>query len=167
MALTKVTKHVVHGSLLVQFKYADIGDLSTSSTGWSNIGGNVTITPQYGDSIMETDFSCTIRHSEPGEDADIRLRLTVNGQQEHYIGEMFGGMNGGNQVRGHMHQNDRVHANYGNFHDFSRTSGFRHAYKPGNTNAQVNQVQSQVASGRTYYIYEGFLIVKEISSGLS
>jgi hypothetical protein len=166
MALTKVTKHVVHGSLLVQFKYSDLGDVGTSSTGWSNVGSALTITPQYADSILEIDFSGTTELSEPGEDVNVNLRLTVNGQEEYFVGEYFGGMNGGNGFRGHMHQNDRVHTNYGNFHDFKKTAGFRHAHKPGNTNAQSCQVQSKVTSGRTYYIREGFLIVKEISSGL-
>nr|BCU99842.1 MAG: hypothetical protein CM15mV30_1420 [uncultured marine virus] len=32
MALTKVTKHILHGSMLVQFKYADLSDTSNSSS---------------------------------------------------------------------------------------------------------------------------------------
>jgi hypothetical protein len=166
MALTKVTKHVVHGSLLVQFKYQDLSDISTSSTGWTNFGSSLTITPKYADSILEQNFGGTQEMDEPGDDVDLRIRLLVNGQEEYYQGEMMGAYAGGNSYRHHGTPGDRAHHHFGNMHDLRKSMGFNHAFKPGNTNAQVHQVQGQISGGRQYFMRDGFLVVKEISSGL-
>ena len=65
MALTRVTKHIVHGSLLVQFKYNENTsdfDITASQDQYTEINNkNITMTPQYADSIIENSASMTVR----------------------------------------------------------------------------------------------------------
>ena len=61
MALTKLTKHIVYGATIVQVRYKDMSNLDTTSTTaveWDNI----TMTPEYADSIMEVRMSGTMSH---------------------------------------------------------------------------------------------------------
>jgi hypothetical protein len=166
MALTKVTKHVVHGSLLVQFKYQDLGDLSINTSNFSNVGASLSLTPKYADSILEQNYTGNYRIDDPENNTDMQLRLLVNGSEEYIKSEISGGYNGGSGRRNHGTPNDRSHSNYYSMHDIQGTMTMTHAFKPGNTNAQVHQIQARTTTGRQFYVREGFLVVKEISSGL-
>lgn len=171
MALTKVTKHIVHGSLLVQYKFADIADGNSSSTGDTNIGSPLAITPQYADSILETTFSCSIENTSNGDNYHFRLALYVNGIKEYEQTELLGGPRGGAQFNHHGGNFERVHAHvtYQHLRNARTSAGFTHAMTPGNTNAQSCQITaaSYNDGGRTFTVREGFLIIKELSMGIT
>jgi len=171
MALTKVTKHILHGSLLVQYKYANIADGNTSGTGDTAIGSAVTITPQYADSILENTFSCDIENDSNGDNNHFRLALYVNSIKEYEQTELLGGPRGGHEATHHGGVFDRIyaHAHYQHLKNMRQSSGFVHAMTPGSTNAQSSQVYAADYNngGKTFYVREGFLIVKEISIGIT
>ena len=52
MALTKVTKHVVFGSVLIAHYGKDFGDVSTTSATFAQWGTDTSVTPQYTDSPL-------------------------------------------------------------------------------------------------------------------
>ena len=103
MALTKVTKHIMHGSLLIQYKYADLADTSVSSNTQTEtqIGAGVVITPQYADSILENSFSGSMYNSGTGSNTHFRVALFVNDQKEYEQTQLFGGASGGHEVTHH------------------------------------------------------------------
>ena len=70
MALTKVTKHILHGSMLVQFKYADLSDTSNSSSTqtFQAMGSDIVMTPLYADSILECTFSGSFQDESSNND---------------------------------------------------------------------------------------------------
>lgn len=173
MALTKVTKHIIHGSLLVQFKYSDLSDttLSSNTQSWTRVGNAITITPQYADSILEASFSGSFYDSDGGDDVQDDLALYVNGVQEYLQGQLFGGPTGGNNWSQHGGNHDRVQHGiiHAHFHDFRKSVGFVHAFQPGTTNAQVCEIKFRCAdnNSRTVNVSEGFFILKEISLGIA
>ena len=147
MALTNVTKHILHGSMLVQFKYADLSDTSNSSSTqtYQAMGSNIVITPLYADSILECTFSGSFQDESSNNDGqNAMFALFVNDNEEYTQGHLFGGPYSGNQ-----HQ--------------------QHSFLPGTTNAQtINvRIRNQDSNSRTVVMREGFLIVKEISIGLA
>jgi len=173
MALTKVTKHIVHGSLLVQFKYADLSDTSiTSNTQtYQVVGSAITMTPQYGDSILECTFSASYEHDQTGSDSQYAISLFVNGIEEYEHTQLGGGPTGGNSFTQHGGEHDRVYSNifHSSFRDTKQSVGWVHNHTPGNTNAQVVDVRgrSMDNNGWQLYVREGFLIVKELSMGVN
>ena len=170
MALTKVTKHILHGSLLVQYKYGTMSG-NTSGSGDTQIGGSVGITPQYADSILENTFSGDINNDSNGDNQHYRLALYVNGIKEYEQTELLGGPRGGHQATHHGGSGDRVyaHAHYQHLKNMRQSVGFVHAFTPGSTNVQNCAVYAAdyANGGKTLSVQNGFLIVKEISIGLS
>ena len=172
MALRKLTKHSVTGSLLVQYKYANISDDSTSGAGTSDkaIGESVTITPQYTDSIIETTFSCDIENDSNGENQHFRLALYVNGHKEYEHTELLGGPRGGTEATHHGGSADRIyaHAFYAHVKNMRQSAGLIHAYSHGSLNALENQIYAADYNNgsKTFHVRNGFLIVKEIAVGI-
>ena len=113
MALTRVTKHIIHGSLLVQFKYTENSGswvLSSSRTTFTKINNkNVVMTPQYADSILENSASMTMRQEAGNNNADqLSIALFVNGSNEYEQTNVLGNQPYGNN---HSHtggRNDRT-----------------------------------------------------------
>lgn len=168
MALTKVTKHIIHGSLLVQFKYTDLSDATTGSS-WATLG-TINITPLYQDSILENSFSGSMQTDNDGENKQMDLALYVNNSQEYIQNELFGGLTGGNNWKQHGGDHDRINhgRQHGHFHNFRKSVGFTHAFKPNSTNQQQCQIRYRNKdANETVRIREGFFIAKEISVGLS
>lgn len=174
MALTRVTKHIVHGSLLVQFKYTEnVGDwdLTSSQTTYTKIANkNIVITPQYADSILENSSSMTIRDISGGQNITDKFSagLHVNGQLEYEETGVAGlGVYGNN----HSHtggRNDRTAPTrrHGHVTNIAKAMGFTHAYTPGTTNAQDCDVRVKNSAGRNIRVRDWFFIAKEISIGL-
>ena len=52
MALTKVTKHIVYGSVLVAHYGQDYANITTSSSSYVQWGEDTVLTPQYSDSHL-------------------------------------------------------------------------------------------------------------------
>jgi hypothetical protein len=189
MALTKITKHVVQGSILVQYKYQDLADSSANATtGFTNFGSSLTITPKYNDSTLEVEMSAGMQRNDIGSDISYEIRLLVNGVQEHIQPNYFGGYTQGDNFQSQPHQANGSHVGH-DYHHYQphhnqgwRTVGtqyhqnarhsvrFTHDHRPGNTNAQTFQMQFRSTSAASQFnisVYSGFLVVKEISKGIS
>lgn len=155
MALTKITKHVTQGSIIVQHFDQDLSDGSTGfTTSFVNWGSTISLTPKYSDSVLEIRFSgVTVGTMARDNTMGIDLRILVNGTQEHYVDRINGGYIG-----------DGFNAN-------RQGEGISviHRHRPGSTNAQTVQVQLRGRDNNTgtFYWYNGFLAIKEISSGIS
>jgi hypothetical protein len=158
MALTKLTKHVLHGSFIVQMVYRDISDMSGNQTSAKQWGETVNLTPQYADSILEVHFSGTVRSPTTYQTGSARqtLNLYVNNQNEYVINTVN---TAGNQ--GHAYNQTGQHMG-------SSVSLF-HRHLPGTTNQQsVNiRITRDNNNGGTYYCTDGFMMVKEISAGVT
>ena len=175
MALTRVTKHIVHGSLLVQFKYVENAgdfDISSSQSTYQEINNkNIVMTPQYADSILEDSCSCAVKmqHSSDNTTDTISLALFVNGANDYEQGQMLGFQPYGNQ---HSHtggRNDRTAPTrrHGHVRNMSCAAGFTHAFTPASTNAQDQDVRAKNSATRNIRIRDFFFISKEISIGLA
>lgn len=174
MALTRVTKHIVHGSLLVQFKYTENAgnwDLTSAQSTFTEINNkNIVITPQYADSILENNASMTVRDISGSANITdtYSCALFVNGQNEYQVNELAGHGTYGNT---HSHtggRNDRVAPTrrHGHVTNVARAMGISHAFTPGTTNAQDCDVRVKNSTTRNIRIRDFFFIAKEISIGL-
>jgi hypothetical protein len=170
MALTKITKHIMHGSSLIQYKYGTMSGSVTTSTD-TQVGGTVGITPQYADSILENTFSGDINSDTNGDNQHFRVSLYVNDQKEYEQTELLGGPMGGHQATHHGGNSNRIyqHAHYRHLYNMRQSVGLVHAYTPGSTNAQNSAIRISCYEngGKNISLANGFLIVKEISIGIT
>lgn len=161
MALTKLTKHVIHGSIIVQMVYRDLSDSSVNQTGIYRVGEAVSLTPQYADSILEIHATTTIR-SNPiymgnngnSPTSNTRAHLYVNGQEEYVI------ENAGTPGRVDSYNQLSLHGvNVQCFH--------RHL--PGTTNQQTVElyISRDNNNAGTWYSSSSFMTLKEISSSVT
>jgi|TARA_Y100000114_G_C11756318_1_gene327068 hypothetical protein len=155
MALTKLTKHIVHGATIVQVRFKDLGDFSFNNTS-VNDAGNITITPQYADSILEIHYTASVATPTNNDSANTDLYLDVNGTDEYTLDSV----------------NDPGNFTY-SFNSHGREDGSSvnafHRHLPGTTNLQTITVQYQKNStnGGTTQVREQFICVKEIAGGLT
>ncbi len=155
MALTKLTKHIVHGATIVQVRFKDLGDFSFNNTS-VNDAGNITITPQYADSILEIHYTASVATPTNNESANTEWYLDVNGTDEYTLDSV----------------NDPGNFTY-SFNSHGREDGSSvnafHRHLPGTTNLQTITVQYQKNStnGGTTQVREQFICVKEIAGGLT
>ena len=155
MALTKLTKHIVHGATIVQVRFKDLGDFSFNNTS-VNDAGNITITPQYADSILEIHYTASVATPTNNDSANTDLYLDVNGTDEYTLDCV----------------NDPGNFTY-SFNSHGREDGSSvnayHRHLPGTTNLQTVTVQYQKNStnGGTTQVREQFICVKEIAGGLT
>tara|TARA_B100000424_G_scaffold72840_1_gene54071 strand:+ start:5933 stop:6430 length:498 start_codon:yes stop_codon:yes gene_type:complete len=155
MALTKLTKHIVHGATIVQVRFKDLGDFSFNNTS-VNDAGNITITPQYADSILEIHYTASVATPTNNDSANTDLFLDVNGTDEYTLD----GVNDPGNFTYSFNSHGRE--------DGSSVNAF-HRHLPGTTNLQTVTVQYQKNStnGGTTQVREQFICVKEIASGLT
>ena len=170
MALTRVTKHIVHGSLLVQFKYTENTgdfDISSSQSTFTEINSkNIVMTPQYADSILEDSASMAVKmqHSSDNVTDTITTALFVNGQNEYQAIDLVGFQPYGNN---HSHtggRNDRTAPtrSHGHVTNSSYSTGFTHAFIPRATNASILEVQASSTTDMDFIVADLFMIAKEI-----
>jgi len=175
MALTRVTKHIVHGSLLVQFKYTENAgdwDLTASQSTYTEINGkNILMTPQYADSIIENQASMTSRDISDGQNLtdSFSCALFVNGSNEYEETGIRGVNPYGND---HSHtggRNDRTAPTrrHGHVTNFTAAMGINHAYTPATTNELDMDIRVKNSATRSIRIRDFFFIAKEISIGLA
>ena len=173
MALHKIRKHSIKGCLLIQFKYIENeGDFTTSSTSFTAVAGkNITLTPQYPDSIIETSASFSMVDTANTQNTTMTFEtaLYVNGSEEHVQGQLGGFTPHGNT---HSHtggRNDRTAPTrrHGHVRNMSCAAGFTHAFTPASTNAQDQDVRAKNSATRNIRIRDFFFISKEISIGLA
>ena len=155
MALTKLTKHIVHGATIVQVRFKDLGDFSFNNTS-VNDAGNITITPQYADSILEIHYTASVATPTNNDSANTDLYLDVNGTDEYTLD--------GVNDPGNFTYSFNSHG----WEDGSSVNAF-HRHLPGTTNLQTVTVQYQKNStnGGTTQVREQFICVKEIAGGLT
>ena len=170
MALTRVTKHIVHGSLLVQFKYVENAgdfDISSSQSTYTEINNkNIVMTPQYADSILEDSCSCAVKmqHTSDSTTDTINLALFVNGANEYEQGQLLGFQPYGNQ---HSHtggRNDRTAPTrrHGHVTNITKAVNYTHAFQCRNTNSQILETRVRCTSAVSYRTRDFFMIAKEI-----
>ena len=66
MALTKVTKHIVFGSVLIAHYGKDFGDKDVSGSSFEQWGTDTSVTPQYTDSHLELCCTGSVQASSSG-----------------------------------------------------------------------------------------------------
>lgn len=175
MALTRVTKHIVHGSLLVQFKYTENAgdwDLTASQSTYTEINNkNILMTPQYADSIIENQASMTSRDISGSQNiADVfSAAIFINGINEYEQSDVRTVGPYGNQ---HSHtggRNDRTAPSrrHGHVTNFTAAMGLNHAYTPASTNELDMDVRVKNSTTRSIRIRDFFFLAKEISIGLA
>jgi len=174
MALRKLTKHSVTGSLLIQYKYANIASGSTSGTGDIMIGTPLSMTPQYANSIIENLFSGDINSNDTrnnGTNQHFRVALYVNGHKEYEQTELLGGPAGGHEATHSGGTGNRIYQNAQStvsLYNMRQSVGLVHAYSHGS----LNKIDMQIAcasydnAAKTMTVSNGLLIAKEISVGI-
>jgi hypothetical protein len=170
MPIRKITKRVVSGNLLIQFKYAeeDSWTLNSSQTTFQTIGGVfINMTPQYADSILEVSVAGSLRSQNSSNTHDqFAFRLLVNNSEEYIQSHFLGQSPYGNNHSHSGGRNDRTAPTRrtGHVTNQATTFGFSHAYIPASTNAQRIETQTRnISSARnSLLIQDFFMITKEI-----
>ena len=167
MALTKVTKHIVYGSVMVAHYGRDLSNKTINSTSYEEWGESVTITPQYSDSHLEIILTGSMfTGNDTTTTSYSNLKFRVNGSDEYFLRGILG--NAQNQSGAHNHQNQRFGENNGRqnfqFNNYGSTIYACHIHAPGTTNAQTIQVWVSVDNtSKSFTCSDGFLTVSEIA----
>ena len=169
MALTKVTKHIVFGSVLIAHYGRDFGDVTVNGATFVQWGTDTSVTPQYTDSHLELVCTGCILASSTGIATGEHYgasQFTVNGSVEYIQRGLIG--NNPSRVGGHNHQNQQFGENNGrqNWRHYGYSSALymNHIHAPSSTNAQV--VKTEVAcenAGPTFNFSEGYITISEIA----
>ena len=169
MALTKVTKHIVYGSVLIAHYGADLADKSHTSGTYSQWGSDSTVTPQYSDSHLELVCTGSVYHTSTGYTSGEHTgdcKFVVNGSDEYFLRGIIG--NNPNRSGNHNHQNGIYGENNGRqnwrHYGFGSALYMNHIHAPASTNAQAVGVHVAVGgTGPTMNFNEGFLTISEIA----
>lgn len=154
MALTKITKHIVHGATIVQIRYKDLGDVDVSNSGAEQQWGSMTITPQYADSTIDIHFSGTVSTEFHEDSPEATIFIDVDGTNEYYITNATG-----------AGTNSFSYEQYGNRD--GRSVSAIHRIRPGDTNQHTINIQVSKNNGNgNLRLYDGFLMAKEIAGGV-
>ena len=176
MALTRVTKHIIHGSLLVQFKYVENTgdfDLNSSQSTYTEVNSkNIVLTPQYADSILEDSTSMSVKQNHASDNVhdEISVALFVNGTNEYETTELLGVQPYSSSTHSHTGgRNDRTAPTRRHSHirNVATAAGFTHAFTPASTNAQDQDIRVKNNATRNIRVRDFFFISKEISIGLA
>ena len=168
MALRKIRKSVIYGSVLVAHYGKDLSDKTQSSATYGQWGTDIDFTMMYPESHLElvTTGSARVDSNQPAGQVYGNAKYVINNQDEYQLR----GLVGGNASRSgaHNHQNQQFGENNGrqNWRHYSYSSSIymNHIHAPGNTNAQV--VKTEVAcenAGPTFQFREGFITISEIA----
>lgn len=155
MALTKLTKHIVHGATIVQVRFKDFGDFDGSNNGAEQTWGSMTITPQYADSTTDCMFSGTLSTTYETDSAEATLFLDVDGTNEYTIANLSGESSG----------QSFSYEQYGSAG--GESVSMVHRLRFGDTNQHTFTVQaSKNNNNGNLRLYDGFLMLKEIAGGV-
>ena len=167
MALTKVTKHIVFGSTLLQHYGMDLSDMTTSSSSLTQWGADIAFTPQYSDSQLEicvTGSVFTSASSYTGTRyGDLSIR--VNGTDEYHQQGVIGGGRTQSAQRHWHNPRHQQHNGRQQFHAQNYGTGIfmNHIHAPGTTNLQTIEIMGKTDGGFTIQCKDGFVTVSEIS----
>lgn len=166
MALKKVSKRAVYGSVLVSHYGMDMTNASTSGSTFTNWGEQLDFTPTDIGNIIEVIVTGSAQLTDnlaAGFYAG-KLRLMINGQEEHLIRDIVGL----NQQRSgdHSHQNQQFGEANGrqNFRVYGTGSTvyLNHLYTLVSNNKQ--EIQCQIATTSPPVQFQGgFMTVSELS----
>ena len=168
MALKKVKKSVVFGSVLVAHYGRDLSDLTTSSATYVQWGEDIVLQMQFSDSHLElvTTGSATVDSNAPAGANYGRVKYVVNGQDEYFLR----GIAGSNPSRSgaHSHQNQQFGESNGrqNWRHYGNSTSIymNHMHRPGSTNQQIVQTWAMINGGAFQMTFqEGFTTVTEIA----
>lgn len=172
MALQKITKRAVKGSLLVQFKFVENEGAwthSASSNSYAIINNKtLDITPQYPESILEINASFTIGDSSSADNSSDRYSsaLFANGSKEYEQSGYNGLQPYGNEYSHSGGRNDRIAPTrrLGHSRNFRSAVGLNHAYIPKTTNLTTFDVRVKNDNNdRDFQVRDFFMIAKEIA----
>lgn len=154
MALTKLTKHIVHGATIVQVRFKDFGDFDGSNNGAEQAWGTMTITPQYADSTTDALFSGTLSTEYHNDSPEATLFLDVDGTNEYTIANLSG-----------ESSQSFSYEQYGSAG--GESVSMVHRMRFGDTNQHTFTVQaSKNNNSGNLRLYDGFLMLKEIAGGV-
>jgi hypothetical protein len=166
MALTKVTKHIIYGSTLIGHYGHDINDKTHAAASWADWGESATYTPQYADSNIEicvTGSANDTSNTGTGKNSS-RAAIYVNGNQQYTqyvigVGATYQGTHFyHNPAYNQFNARQEFHAS-----NFSTSLYMNCIYAPGNTNAQVVQVQVYSDPSHTINYRDGYVTITELS----
>lgn len=168
MAITKVTKHIVYGSVLVAHYGRDISDKDTSSSSLSDWGESIAFTPQYSDSHLEITLTGSVRTGSNMTTSNRygNLTINVNGTDEYVQNGVMGGRTTQAGTRHWHNPRHRQHNGRQQFHysNFGNALYANHIHAPGTTNLQTIKCRVSVDSGQfSLQFRDGFLTVSEIA----
>lgn len=166
MALTKVTKHIIYGSTLIGHFGHDLSDKTHGSASWATWGESATYTPQYADSNIE--ITCTgsandTSNTGTGKNSS-RAAIYVNGNEQYSqyvigVGSNYMGTRHYHNPRfGEFNARQEFHAS-----NFSTAIYLNCVYTPGNTNAQVVQMQVYSDPSHSINYRDGYVTITELS----
>tara|TARA_B100000212_G_scaffold123906_1_gene93000 strand:+ start:110 stop:637 length:528 start_codon:yes stop_codon:yes gene_type:complete len=170
MALRKIRKSVIYGSVLVAHYGKDLSDKTQSSATYGQWGTDIDFTMMYPESHLElvTTGSARVDSNQPAGQVYGNAKYVINNQDEYQLR----GLVGGNASRSgaHNHQNQQFGENNGrqNWRWYGYSTGvyMNHIHRPNTTNLQTIQTWVNVDSGSfTMTLSEGFTTVTEISAG--
>lgn len=172
MALQKITKRAVKGSLLIQYKFVEnegVWTHSSSSNSYTIIGNKtLDLTPQYPNSVLETNVSFTIGDSSSTDNSSDRYSaaLFVNGINE-YEQNGYNGLHPyGNEYSHTGGRNDRLAPSRRTGHSRNMRSavGLTHAFIPQSTNKTTFDVRVKNDNNdRDFVVNDFYMICKEIA----
>ena len=155
MALTKITKHIIHGATIVQVRYKDFADGSWGVGGTENSWGSITITPQYADSTTDIMFSGVLSTEFHETSSPMgTIFMDIDGTNEYTISHVT--------RQGNM---SFSYEQYGNRNGSSVVASHRVRFGDTNNHTITMQVNTDGGSG-TLRAYDGFILVKEIANGV-
>ena len=168
MAITKVTKHIVYGSVLAAHYGRDISDASSSSSSLVQWGETVSFTPQYADSHLEIVVTGSVFSSSNMTTSNRygNMTIRVNGTDEYVQDGVMGGRT--TQASTRTWHNPRHHQHNGrqqfHAHNFGTAIYMNHIHAPGSTNQQDIQVMFSCDNGQyNLECKDGFVTVSEIA----
>jgi len=166
MALKKVKKTVVYGTVLVAHYGADLTDRTTSSSSFVTWGDASDIDIQFDDSYLEIMLtgSARITANMPAGTGYGKVRFNINGQEEYIMNDVIGGYQ--QRSGSHTHQNQQFGENNGrqNFRIYGQGSTIymNHMHRPG-LNRQTVQCEVATSNGITVEFAEGFITLTELA----
>jgi len=154
MALTKITKHIIHGATIVQVRYKDLSDVDVGNSGAEQNWGNMTITPQYADSTTDAMFSGVVSTEFHQDSPTGTIYMDVDGSNVYTIS--------------HVTRQGNTSFSYEQYGNRDGSSVLmHHRLRFGDTNQHNFTIQASKNNGSgNLRLYDGFLLIKEIAAGV-
>jgi hypothetical protein len=168
MALKKVQKSIVFGSVLVAHYGKDLTDLTTSSATYVQWGTDIVITMQFATSHLEivTTGSGMVDTNQGSGSFYGNAKYMINGQDEYFLRGIVGGnmsLSGAHSHQNQQHGESNGRQNF-RWYGYSTSLYMNHIHRPNSTNEQTQQSWAMVDSGSfTVTLSSGFTTVTEIA----